>query len=196
MMTVDHALNVLAAFLAAIVSWAIYDVLLDNYAPMTVTASEVANAGPVPRNGSLDLRYTITVDRVCYGEGQRFFVDASHTLYPAYVFTENTDRTSDDKRVQIGDSVTRNVSVPVPNGMAPGPATYQNRAYFYCNFWQRVTHRGISFDYPEMAFTVSDQSLPQVAPSRSIFKMTPKPQAGALEWFNRYVYPTSTGAGR
>lgn len=191
--TLDHALNVLAAVLAALVTWAIYDLLLDTYAPMTVTASAVVSDAPVPRNGSLDIKYTLIVDRICFGEGQRFFVDASHTLYPAFVFTENTDRTSDDKIVQVGDSVTRNVSIPVPNGMAPGPATYQNRAFFYCNFWQRLTHRGLSFDYPEIGFVVSDESLPQVAPSRSIFKMTAKPRSGALEWFNRYIYPTVPG---
>ena len=170
-MSADRIAEGAMVALAALFAWVFYDLVLDSWSPLSVDPPTILSTLPVPRNGALQLSYTITVDRICTGEGERLFVDAGGVPHAGSVFSEDTSETNDGKPVRAGDVLTRQIAISVPSGMAPGPATYQNQVTMYCNFWQRAARTGIAYEFPEVHFSVADSALPQVVPSSSIFKM-------------------------
>lgn len=195
----DH---VISLSLAAMAAWFIYDLALDNYPAITVSDvgtqpgdTHVLSNEPVPRNGILRVSYHVTVERACTGTGRRVIVDAGYQALPTIPFSTDTGERADGQKTYPGDSFDAVAEAPVANGASPGPATYQNQTTYYCNFWQRVFHRGIEANFPVVKFAISNDSLPAVGPSITMFKHDH--HTGLAAWFRESAYSrlVSFGAG-
>jgi len=91
---------------------------------------------------------------VCEGKMQREIIDARRQLWP-YVIRERGAKYHPDPDYP-GYGWIETVPLTLPDGIAPGPASYRATVFWYCNWLQRQLEWPIVVDRPVITFEVKE----------------------------------------
>lgn len=113
--------------LSLVLGYPLY-LVLDRDTPFNFVEGRIEPTTVHPGD-EVTIRWTTTVRRDCDGLIHRSFTDSTGALFPMEPVPAVYSQ------VREGNSFARNFRVPF--GLAPGPATYNVRAYYWCNWMQR-----------------------------------------------------------